>query len=352
MKAAAFQGGAIRIVDLPDPVPTAGKVLVAPAFAGICGSDLHMRTTLAEMANASSEAERQSMPVIVPGHEFSARVVAFGPETDAAFKPGDRVVPLPFTPMGHDYQVIGLSPIHSGGIATLSVVDASRCLRIPDVIPDDLAALTEPLAVGLHAANLANRRAGPNIVLGCGPVGLAVLLALKLKGRGPILAADFSAERRAMAARMGADIVIDPAEGSPFRHWDDLGFAESQASPLLTPDQFGAALGPNIFDCVGARGILDNIVKNAPRHAHVIIAGVCPHEDKHTPQEAIMKELSLEYSFAYTPAEFAQSLRMIGDNAETVSQLITSRLPIAQTEEAFDRLASRPTEIKVLIQPN
>ena len=351
MRAAALRDGTIAIVELPDPVPTAGKLLVAPAYAGICGSDLHLQAMLKEAAAPLSEPERAGMPVFVPGHEFSAHVVGLGPETSSGLKPGDRVVPLPFTPMGHDYQIVGLSPLHSGGIATLSVVDAERCLRIPDSIPDDLAALTEPLAVGLHAANLANRRSGPNVILGCGPVGLAVLLALKAQGRGPVLAADFSAERRAMAERLGADIVIDPAEGSAFSHWDDLDFTEGPTSPLLTPAQMGEALGPNIFDCVGAPGIMDSILKNAPRHTHLIVVGVCPHADKYTPQEAILKELAVEYSFAYTPEEFRRSLRMIGERAEEVAHLITSRLPLEQTADAFDRLANRPTEIKVLIRP-
>ncbi|MFV0280673.1 MAG: zinc-binding dehydrogenase [Rhodoblastus sp.] len=351
MRAAALRDGRIEILDLPDPVPGAGKALLAPLFAGICGSDLHLQSGLKAAAEPLSAPERANLPIFVPGHEFSARVIAFGPDTDTALKPGQRVVPLPFTPNGHGFQIVGLSPDHSGGIATLSVVDASRCILVPDAIGDDLAALTEPLSVGLHAANLACKRAGPNVIVGCGPVGLAVLLALKSQGRGPVLAADFSAERRAAAERLGADIVIDPARDSPFSHWDDLAFAESQISALLTPDQIGTALGPNIFDCVGAPGILNNIFKNAPRHTHLIVVGACPHEDKHVPQDGIVREISVDYSFAYTPEEFSRALRMIGDHGETVSQLVTSRLPLERTAEAFDRLAARPSEIKVLIQP-
>lgn len=351
MKAAALRGGKIEIVELPDPAPGEGKVLVAPAYAGICGSDLHLQAILRGTFEGLSESQRAEMPLFVPGHEFSARVLEFGPNTSSSLKPGDRIVPIPFTPMGHDYQVIGLSPFYSGGIANLSVVDADRCYRIPDTIGDDLAALTEPMAVGMHAANLANRSSGPNVILGCGPVGLAVLIALKAQGRGPILAADFSAERRAMAEKLGADIVIDPAADSAFSHWNDLHFVESLTTPLLTEAQIGALKRPNIFDCVGAPGILNNIIKNAPRHTHVIVVGVCPHEDKHTPQDAIVKELAVDYSFAYSPAEFAASLRLIGDRPEAVAQLITSRLPMEQTADAFDRLANNPTEIKVLIRP-
>lgn len=352
MQAAIINAGDIEVATLPDPEPAPGQILVAPKYTGICGSDLHVRAIMKEMADSLGETERAEIPNIVPGHEFSAEIVGFGAGTDSPLKFGDRIVPIPFTPMGHDHQIIGLSPLYSGGIATLSLVDAERCFRIPDAIPSDHAALTEPLAVGLHAANLASRRGGPNIILGCGPVGLAVLLALKSQGRGPILAADFSAERRAIAEALGADIIVDPAQGSPYEHWDALGFEEQQVSPLLTPDLYGGALGPNIFDCVGAPGLIDSMIKSAPRHAHLIIVGVCPHEDKYTPQEGILKELSLEFSFAYTPAEFTECLKMIGDNGDAISKLITSRLPMSQTAEAFDRLATQPTEIKVLIEPS
>lgn len=351
MRAAVMKGGKINIAELPDPVPRNGQVLIAPAFTGICGSDLHLREMLEASAQSLSEAEQEAMPPIVPGHEFSASIIEFGKDTNSSLSTRDRVVAIPFTPLGNAFEIVGLSPVHPGGIATLSLVDAERCLRIPDATPDDHAALTEPLAVGIHAANLANRRAGPNVILGCGPVGLAVILALKAQGRGPILAADFSPERRAIAEKLGADILVDPAQDSAFEHWKDLEFQESQASPLLTPDQISGWLGPNIFDCVGAPGILDNIIKHAPRHSHIIVVGVCPHEDKYAPQDAVMKEVGVEFSFAYTPQEFAQSLKMIGQHADAVSSMITSRLPLTQTAEAFERLADRPNEIKVLIDP-
>ena len=265
------------------------------------------------------------------------------------------MAPLPFTHSAHapnGFEVIGLSPKYSGGLATLSLADAARAFAIPDDVPSDLAALTEPLAVGLHAANLATRNRGPNVVIGCGPVGLAVIFALLRQDRGPILAADFSPERRAAAEALGADIVLDPAETSPFSRWDDLGFDPHPSSPLLERDFRGLPPGANIFDCVGVPGLLDQIVKNAPQHCHIITVGVCAHEDKLTPREAIITELTLEFSFAYRPAEFAQSLQAIAADPDRVRRMITSHLPLAETAAAFDRLASRPAEIKVLIDPH
>lgn len=348
MRAAVLQGFDIVIADVPEPRPAAGQILVAPKFNGICGSDLHARAARREAAAHGTPPR----PSLVPGHEFSAEVIEVARGTDTPFRPGDRVVPIPFAKSAHGLEIVGLSPNFSGGLAPLSVVIADRCFRVPDGLAYDLAALTEPLAVGLHAANLANRNAGPNMVIGCGPVGLAVILSLKLQGRGPIIAADFSAERRALAEAFGADIVVDPAKSSPYAHWDQIGFSPAPTSPLLEREFSGRPTGVNIFECVGASGLIDQVIKAAPIHSHIVVVGVCAHVDHHTPIEANMRELTLEYSFAYRPGEFAAALRMIDANPDMCAKMITDRLPLARTAEAFETLANMPTQVKVLIDPN
>lgn len=348
MKAACLKGGRIVVETLPDPVPREGQILVRPLFTGICGSDLSLRK---QMAAGADEAGEAALPVIVPGHEFSAEVVDVPNTNGSALTPGDIVTALPFT---HDHegpQTIGLSPGHHGGLATLSCVDAIRTFKVPAAVPPDLAALTEPLSVGLHASRLANRQPGPNLVVGCGPVGLAVILSLKLDGRGPVIAADFSAERRDAAEAIGADIVVDPASESPFTQWDRAGFSPSAMSPLLAREFRGLPPGANIFECTGVPGVLGEVVNSAMPHSHIIVAGVCPHQEAITPLEAIVRELSLEFSFAYRPEEFREALSMIGEHGELVSRLITSRRPLEETEAAFDALAKHPHEIKVLIEP-
>lgn len=351
MRAAALRGADISIADLPDPRPTSGQILVAPFFTGICGSDLHLRAKMKQVAEQSPGSEKTNLPIIVPGHEFSAEILEIGRGTDTPFKRGDRIVPIPFAKTAHGMEALGLSANFSGGLSNLSVVIADRCFRIPDAIPSDLAALTEPLSVGRHAANLANRHRGPNVIIGCGPVGLAVLMALKADGRGPVLCADFSPERRALAEVLGADIIVDPAVDSPYKHWDDLEFTPTATSPLLKREFSGRPAGLNIFECVGAPGLIDQAIKNAPLHSHIIVVGVCSHADKHVPLEAILRELTLEYSFAYRPDEFEASLRLIGDQPDQVARLITSRRPLAETSLAFDTLATSPREIKILINP-
>src|SRR6202158_6786 len=89
-------------------------------------------------------------------------------------------------------------------------------LEVPNGLAAEHAALTEPLAVGIHAVAKANVRGEEvPLVIGCGPVGLAVIAALKLKGLHPIVAADYSPARRALAEKLGADIVVAPARTPP-----------------------------------------------------------------------------------------------------------------------------------------
>lgn len=349
MRAATLHGRTIAIRDLPDPAPAAGQLLVRPVFTGICGSDLSLRKQLAGLAATLAP---EHLPVIIPGHEFSAEIVGIAPGTDTKLKAGDLITGLPFTHTHDGPQTIGMSPGHGGGLATLTCIDAVRSFRVPEGVPADLAALTEPLAVGLHAAGLASRNTGPNVVIGCGPVGLAVILSLSLRGRGPILAADFSPERRAAAAALGADIVIDPATESALTRWDDLGLTPHPMSPLLARDFRGLPPGANIFECTGAPGLIDQIIKGAPPHSHIVVAGVCPHEEKLTPLDGILRELTLEFSFAYRPEEFAAALALIAAHPHKAARLITSRQPLANTEAAFDSLAGNPSEIKILIDPN
>ena len=220
-------------------------------------------------------------------------------------------------------------------------------------MPDSLAALTEPLAVGIRAVAAATRFDGPNLIIGCGPVGLAVIFALKMQGRGPIIAADLSASRRAIAEALGTDIVIDPGEQSMWEQWASVGFTPSMPSPLLQEalEEVAELKAPNIFECVGAPGLIDQVTQSAPPHSHVIVVGACAHEDKFTPINGITRELTLEFSFAYRMSQFRRSLEMIASNLAMAEKFVTKELPLAQTQHGFDLLMGNPEDIKVIIKP-
>src|SRR6202034_4169964 len=180
------------------------------------------------------------------------------------------------------------------------------------------AGRTEPLAVGWHAVRRAEVKKGDEaIVVGCGPVGLAVIAMLKAHGVGTVVASDFSAGRRELAAACGADIVVDPGVASPYEAPGDRGFLTSlpaavglaigtmeKLRPMPVPWEHvwrvGEALGgkpkrPVFFECVGVPGILDGIMASAPLYSRVVVAGVCVEPDTFRPVMAINKEIDLRF---------------------------------------------------------
>jgi threonine dehydrogenase-like Zn-dependent dehydrogenase len=210
MRAAVLREG--RMVyrdDVPDPVPGPGQVLVAVRSCGICGSDLHFAAHGAEMLSLSdqmSSAAGGGMSVdlghdVFMGHEFSAEVLEAGPDTET-HSAGTLVTSIPVLVSGKSVEPIVYSNRTLGGYAERMLLSAPLLLRIPNGLSPQHAALTEPMAVGLHAVNKSAVQPGETaLVLGCGPIGIAVIAALRARGVESIAAADFSHKRRELATR-------------------------------------------------------------------------------------------------------------------------------------------------------
>src|SRR5712664_4894736 len=257
MRAAIFRNGEIVVDQMPEPRPGPGMVLVKTLACGICGSDLHARKHAHRMVELAKHFPgRKPMDLsrdVVFGHEFCCEVLDYGPDTERTLKPGTRVCSMPLMMETDGPKGMGYSNSYVGGYAEQMLLAAPLMLEVPNGLPTDHAALTEPLAVGVHAvekAALAGDEAP--LVIGCGPVGLAVIAALRLKGIRPIVAADFSAKRRELALKMGADVVVDPAKESPYTK--------------LEPGKRAA-----IFECVGVPGVLQQMFEQVPRDARVVV---------------------------------------------------------------------------------
>jgi len=216
MRAAVMRNRQLVVADVPPPDPGPGEVLVKTLACGICGSDLHARQHAHRMVELARHfPHRKPMDLardVVFGHEFCCEVLDYGPATLRNLKPGARVCSLPalLTPQGP--VGIGYSNDNVGGYAERMLLSEALLLEVPNGLQPEHAALTEPLAVGIHAVEKAAVRGNEvPLVIGCGPVGLAVIAALKLKRLHPIVAADYSPARRALAVKLGADVVVDPA---------------------------------------------------------------------------------------------------------------------------------------------
>lgn len=378
MRAVSCLAGNLEVVDLPDPTPQKGQLVLEVRRCGICGSDLHARHHADEASTAASELGypdfmRVDTPVVM-GHEFCGEVAERGRGVAKEFKEGALVVSFPLVRANGVVQMTGLSPLAPGGFAEQVLVEAAMTFRVPNGLSAEVAALTEPMTVALHAVNRSGIGKGDvAIVVGCGPVGLAVISHLKARGVRSIVASDFSPSRRALASRCGADVVVDPAVESPYERAGTRGMI-TKASDLYelavgsmeklrklpgwshvyrAADAFGAA-GPKrpvIFECVGVPGMIDGVVAAAPLNSRVVVVGVCMVEDKLRPVMALGKEIDIRFAFGSTPLEFRDTLHMLADGKIDGSLLLTGTVGLDGVATAFDALGDPETHAKILVDP-
>lgn len=358
MRAAVMRHSKLVVDELPEPVPGPGEVLVKTLACGICGSDLHVLDHAQELGTEGAppsmggtlDVERD----VVMGHEFCAEVLDHGPGAAGRLAPGTRVCAVPILFRNRSLVTIGYSNDVPGGYGERMVLMEPLLVPVPDGLSTAQAALTEPMAVGMHAVEKA--RIGESdvpLVIGCGPVGLAVINALRAKGARPIVAADFSPMRRALAEQLGADVVIDPAESSPYTSWREMAGRTRAGEPMPQNPLTGTpVLRPGIFfECVGVPGVLDQMMVGAERGCRFVVVGVCLKPDQIRPLLAINKELSLQFVLGYTPQEFSETLRGIAEGVLVTEPLITGSVGIEGTAQAFRDLANPETHAKVLVEP-
>jgi threonine dehydrogenase-like Zn-dependent dehydrogenase len=358
MRAAIFRKGDIVVDTIADPIPAAGQVLVRTLCCGICGSDLHVAKHTHQFVDVANRASRRWVMDadrdVVFGHEFCCEVVEHGPGTAARLQPGTLVCSMPLTLAGDTVQGIGYSNDIAGGFAEYMPLAERLLLAVPNGLSAPHAALTEPIAVGWHAVQHARLTLEDvPLVIGCGPVGLAVIAGLTIRNTHPIIAADFSPARRALALRMGADIVVDPAEASPYTSWHDAatptGYDGSRFAQMfgLGPRQRPAV----IFECVGMPGVIQQIMDGAPAWARIVVVGVCMEVDRFEPFFGIVKQLNLQFVLGYSAEEFAASLHHIAEGKIDVAPLITGTVGLDGVKQAFSDLANPERHAKIMVDP-
>jgi threonine dehydrogenase-like Zn-dependent dehydrogenase len=253
------------------------------------------------------------------------------------------------------------------------VVQEALMMPVPSGLPADVAAMTEPMAVAWHAVRRGEvGRKTVAIVIGCGPVGLGVILMLKADGVDTVVASDYSPGRRALARACGADIVVDPSETSPYAaapgtdHLDDIPAAFELAvgtTERITrlpgwwhawrmAERLGAGpRHPVVFECVGVPGIIDGIIEGAPLFSRVVVVGVCVGVDRFLPAMAINKEIDLRFVLGYTPLEFHDTLHMLAEGKVDPRPLLTGSVGLGGVAGAFDALGDPEAQAKILVDP-
>ncbi len=340
MRAAVFKqvSSPLVIESVADPVPGPTDIVLRVKTCGICGSDLHMTepTSIMPLPGGS-----------VMGHEFAGEVMEVGKAVTHLWKVGDRVAGFPviccgdatpclnfsgrgacakMTPVG-----LGQSP---GAYADYVRIGASSGYRLPDSVSFREGAMVEPLAVGLHAVDMAKMARGATVlVIGAGPVGLAVMLWAKFLGARHVIVSEKAQIRREMAAKFGATDAIDPSQ------------------PLAPQVQKIAGKDADvIFECVGVPGMLMSTMAEAPRGGRIVVAGVCQQADTIMPLIGILKELEIQFVLGYRPADFDYVIAMIASDRIDVGAMVTDIVDLDGLPAAFEALRKPSHQCKVMLE--
>jgi len=341
MKAAYVENGTVHVGEMPDPVPGKGQALVRTHSCGLCASDQHF---LKGGRNIIELSQRLGGPYaaldfekpFVPGHEYVGEVLDYGPGSQRKVKTGRRVTSVPVMMAEGAHKVIGYSHECPGGFGELMLLDENLLIEIPESMPDDHAAMIEPLAVGLEHA----RRGRPDkndaaLVLGCGAIGLGVIAGLKLMGIAPIIAADFHAGRREQAIQMGAHIAIDPRESSPYGPLKDFGNRQANL----------------IYECVGLPGMLADIVGNAPFDGRIVMGGYCMEEEKLFTFVAQNKRLNIQFASGEEPQDMETALRGIGDGSINIAPWLGARIGLSGVAQAMAEMSGPGAPVRTVVDP-
>jgi threonine dehydrogenase-like Zn-dependent dehydrogenase len=378
MRAVTCTDSELAVVELPDPQPAQQHVLLEVLRCGICGSDLHARHHADELASAAAatgyDDAMRPQDTVVLGHEFVGEVLEPGKGV-RGFRPGSRVVAMPLLRVDGTVHPTGLSRHAPGAYAERVSVEAALAMEVPNGLDTDVAALTEPMAVALHAVRRGQVKKGQAaVVVGCGPIGLAVIGMLRAQGVRTVVASDLSPARRALAERMGADVVVDPTVDSPYEAFDTRDYVTEAAQMFdLAVDSMRKLRavpklpwwhvmraaevagkmpeGPVVFECVGVPGIIDQIVTEAPLVTRVVVVGVTMAPDTIRPSIAINKEIDLRFVLGYTPREFREALHLLADGKVDGRVLLTGTVGLEGVEAAFDVLGRADAHAKILIDP-
>ena len=340
MRAAVFKelSKPLAIETIANPLPGPHDIILKVRNCGICGSDLHM-TEPGTMMPLPGGA--------VMGHEFAGEVMEVGKAVTHLWKPGDRVAGFPviccgdhtpcinFTQRGTCMKMapvgLGQSP---GAYAEFVRIGAGSGYRLPDSVSFREGAMVEPLAVGLHAVDMARMPRGATVlVIGAGPVGLATMLWAKFLGARHVIVSEKADVRKKMAARFGATDSIDPGQ------------------PLTPQVEKIAGKAPDIiFECVGVPGLLMNAMAEAPRGGRIVVAGVCQQADTIVPLMGIMKELEIQFVLGYRPADFDYVIAMIASDRVDVAHMVTDVVDLEGLPAAFEALRKPSHQCKVMLE--
>lgn len=335
MKVARLHGlRDLRLGHEEGPVPVAGESLVRVTAVGLCGSDLHW------FSDGGIGDAALARPLVL-GHEF-AGVVEGGPLE------GRLVAVDPARPCGHCEECLDGNGnlcrlvrfaghgTNDGALRELLSWPTALLHPVPEGISDADAAMLEPLGVALHALDLGHLKVGGTVgVVGCGPIGLCAVQLARVAGASEIVAVEPLEHRRQAAARMGADVVLDPADEDVLRRLDDA---------------TGGRGVDVVFEVAGNDEAVALAVHAARPGARVVLAGI-PEEDATSFPASVARRKGLTLVMSRRMKEmYPRAIRLVDAGLVDVTSLVTHTYPLDEVAEAF-RLAERREGLKVVVTP-
>lgn len=351
MRAAVLRDGVVEARVIDDPVPGPGQLLVRSLGCGICASDLHFMDNLDAGVEDDSGMSTYDRDVdIVMGHEYCAEVVDYGPGTERRIPVGTRVSSLPVvsTPAGR--KIVGQNPETPGGFGEYFLLDEAITRVAVSELPSEIVCVADAISVGWSAASRAQvtTKEVP-LVIGCGAIALSAIARLRRLGVGPILAVDFVASRRATALAMGADVVIDPAEVSPYQAWRDVAYGSPQAMRELMA--VAGLPGCVVFECVGIPGVLDSIIKGCERGTRIYSVGGPPEGDHLHTLTAKRKGLNIQFGGGPSMRHWDEAFEAVCSGSLDVTPMLGRTVGLDGVAEALDASRDANGPVRIVVVP-
>jgi (R,R)-butanediol dehydrogenase / meso-butanediol dehydrogenase / diacetyl reductase len=317
----------LEVVEVADPVAQRGEVVVRVNGCGICGSDLH---SVAAMGP----------PGTVMGHEIAGEVVELGADVDDV-RVGDVVAVRPLIGCGAcahclagrqdhcaSFALVGFQ--RAGGFAEYTAVSGSELFHLPATVRAEDHALIEPFAVARRGLRRGGLAAGEDVlVLGAGPIGLAIIHWARALGANNIIVSDPLEQRRQLALGLGATQAVHP---------DAARESVGDGVPL-------------VVECTGAASLIDQGMQLAAIDGRVAVVGMCIAPDSIFPWWGLQKELDVRFSIYYGREDFTDTIDGFASGALAPDGLVTETVNLDQLPERFARLAAQGDAGKVVVTP-
>jgi (R,R)-butanediol dehydrogenase/meso-butanediol dehydrogenase/diacetyl reductase len=314
--------GDARLDTVAPPEVGPNDVLMRVGACGICGSDLgYIRRGGVGRRMASDEA-----PVPL-GHEAAGVVIEAGSAVKG-IKPGMRVALNPMTPSG----AIGSGASEGAFTEGLLVRGAQAGVTLypmPDGMDFEVAALVEPLSVSLHGIHRGQVQPGDKaVVFGAGPIGLGMVLWLRIIGVTDVVSVDLSPRRLERARSLGATATIVAGDGSLRK-----GLAELHGR---THTQLGDLVGTDVyFDAAGARTIVPSVISMAKPDARLVITAVYSQPVEIDLAHFLTREMHITSAMG-SPTEFPEVIDMLAQHGDVARKMISNRLGFDDIISALD----------------